>query len=85
MSSAVTSPPNSAVAGVTVPELARLCDEPLDRLRFKIRKHPPLAGLLVRAGPLRVLPPERLEEFRAALSSISSTRSSPACPPSSAT
>lgn len=75
----------SPTAGLTVPELAREIDYPLDRLRTLIGRHAKLRELLVRVGPLRVLPAQSLEAFRAALSAASSTSSRGRSPTSNVT
>ena len=73
--------PQTDVRAMTVPDLAKALDWPLDRLRLTIRRNEPLQKLLIRIGPVRVLPAGSLDEFRAALTSSSppSIAPSPAC------
>lgn len=52
---------------LTVPVLALRIGVPLDRLRRVLQRRPDLAALLTMAGPTRVLPSDRVEEFAAAL------------------
>lgn len=62
-------------AGLTVPALSRAIDFPLDRLRILIKRRPELREQFVIVGPVKVLPHDRLESFRQALSTASATSS----------
>jgi hypothetical protein len=52
---------------LTVPDVADRIGLRVDRLRLLLRTRPDLASLFRRAGPLRVLAPERVETLRSML------------------
>lgn len=63
----MTSQPPTTRACLTVPELARRLEVPLDRLRKLIRGTPAAAAFLARLGPTRVLPATLVNRFQEAL------------------
>ena len=51
----------------TIPQFATAENIPVDRLRKLMRKHETLRDLCEEVGPTRVIPVDRIEEFRAAV------------------